>query len=137
MYNLCYALYALRVTRGASCLTKRFVFVNRIRHGPVRSGVCAIGVYWFYSVKVLLLRARILRVRRNGALFAEVQMYRHVLARVTWRSSSRSGSPRQPEVVRLRRYGETVVAVQVRFAVLGRDLHVEVMHDVDEEQEQR
>lgn len=46
-------------------------------------------------------------------------------------------SPRQPEVVRFRRQGETIVAVRIRLAVLGRDLYVEVMHDVGEEQEQR
>lgn len=45
--------------------------------------------------------------------------------------------PREPEVVRLRRQGEAVVAVQVRPLVLGRELHVEVMDDVGEEQEQR
>lgn len=102
------------------------------RRGPTFAN----GVYWFYAVKVLLLRARFTSSTKSCP-FAEVQMYRHVFVLVTWRSSSRLGSPsRQLEVIRFRRQGETVIAVQVRLAVLGRDLHVEIMYDIGEEQEQ-
>jgi len=132
MYNV---LCTLRVTRSASCLTKRSISVNRSRTGAERLDVCE----W----RLLVLRCESFTFTRMFYEFNEIEPLRRS---PNVPSCARAGhvaivpairSSRELEVVRFRRHGETIVTVQVRLTVLGRDLHVKIMYDVGEEEEQR
>lgn len=95
-------------------------------------------VYWFYRrAKVFTaFTPRFTSSTKPIPRFAEVQMYIVVRFAAVSVVSDSVGSLRELKIIRLRRQGEAVVGVQIWFAVLGRDFHVEVMHDVGEEQKQ-